>query len=392
MTTLRLYDATDEAFHDVTFTDRASIYTCGVTPYDSSHLGHIATFIYFDIVRRLLISQGVDVMLVRNITDLDDPLFDRVRESGEPLDTLVKRNIEQLDKDLDLLNCLPPTHEPYSSEYVDDIIVAVSRLIESGHAYTVDGWTYFDSSSRDSFPEFESVRKIGLKSIEELGAQRGANPNDPRMKNRLDFVLWKPSATDEPSFDAPFGAGRPGWHIECSVMAMKLLGNTIDIHGGGDDLIFPHHACEVAQSESLSREPFVRHFMHVAPVDYEGTKMSKSLGNLVYADEIIQEIGARCTRMMILAHHYREGFEHHDTDAGLAQERCARWTKVMANFTGDVVPAYVYEDVLENLRNDLDTPGALKVIDEAVAAFSFDDIDAEQKRGDIQAAKELLGL
>ncbi|HMS25702.1 MAG TPA: class I tRNA ligase family protein [Acidimicrobiia bacterium] len=392
MPTLHLYDSTDEAFHDVIFTDRASIYTCGVTPYDSSHLGHIATFIYFDIVRRLLISQGVNVSLVRNITDLDDPLFERVRDSEEPLETLVARNIEQLDKDLDLLNCLPPTHEPYSSEYVDDMIAAITKLLENGHAYTVDGWTYFDTSSRASFPEFEAIKKMGEQSIEELGAQRGANPDDSRMKSRLDFVLWKPSADDEPSFDAPFGVGRPGWHIECSVMAMKLLGNTIDIHGGGDDLIFPHHACEVAQSESLSHEPFVRHFMHVAPVAYEGTKMSKSLGNLVYADEIIQEIGARCTRMMILAHHYREGYEHHDTDAGLAQERCARWTKVMATFEGDAAPGVVYQEVLELLRNDLDTPGSLKVLDTAISAFSFDDIDAEQKRADIQAAKELLGL
>ncbi len=389
---LRLYDATDEEYHDVEFGEKASIYTCGVTPYDASHLGHVATFMYFDVLRRLLLSRGVDVTLVRNVTDLDDPLFERARATGENLKELVDRNVHTLNRDLKDLNCLEPTHEPFSSDYVDDMISAIEKLITDGHAYTVDGWTYFDTSTRKKFPEFTVVKRLTNDEVENLSAERGANPDDPRMRNRLDFVLWKPSAPDEPSYETPFGNGRPGWHIECSVMAMKLLGPTMDIHGGGDDLIFPHHACEVAQSEALSHEPYVRHFMHVAPVAYEGTKMSKSLGNLVYAHDVIGDIGARCTRMMILAHHYRDGFEHHQDDARASLNRCERWTKVMADFDGEPQEGLVYQMVTDALSNDLDTPTALAIIDEAVAVFSADSPSANLHRADIRAAKQLLGL
>lgn len=389
---IRLFDSTTDTYHDVDFGEKASIYTCGVTPYDASHLGHVATFMYFDVLRRLLVSLGVDVTLVRNVTDLDDPLFERARATGEDIQELVDRNVHTLNRDLKDLNCLAPTHEPFSSEYVDDMIQAINKLLADGNAYTVDGWTYFDTSAREQFPEFDVVKRMTNDEVEALSAERGANPDDTRMKNRLDFVLWKPSADDEPSFDAPFGNGRPGWHIECSVMAMKLLGPTMDIHGGGDDLIFPHHACEVAQSETLSHQPFVRHFMHVAPVAYEGTKMSKSLGNLVYANDVIKDIGARCTRMMILAHHYRDGFEHHKDDARAALNRCERWTRVMASFDGNPHPGLVHKMVTDALSNDLDTPTALKIIDEAIAVYAPESPSAQLHRADIQSAKELLGL
>lgn len=389
---MRLYDSTDEKMHEISFSKTASIYTCGITPYDSSHLGHIATFLYFDVLVRYLRDRGIDVTLVRNVTDLDDPLFERVRTSGENLEELVARNVAQLDDDLDQLGCIPPTHEPYSSHFISEMIEAVTALLTSGHAYSVDGWTYFDTQSRASFPEFDAVRKMGIDATKQLAYSRGADATDTRVKHPLDFVLWKPSAVDEPSFDAPFGAGRPGWHIECSVMAMKLLDSPIDIHGGGDDLIFPHHACEVAQSESLSGTIFVKHFMHVAPVDYQGTKMSKSLGNLVFADEIIQTIGPRCTRMMILSHHYRDGFEHHDDDAEKAQARCARWGEVMATYDGQACYGDVASAVCHALADDLNTPYCLELIDQAVATYSADDDKAEDRRADIKAAKELLGL
>jgi L-cysteine:1D-myo-inositol 2-amino-2-deoxy-alpha-D-glucopyranoside ligase len=335
-------------------------------------------------------SYEIDVTLVRNVTDLDDPLFERVRQSGESLEDLVQRNVSQLDEDLKMLNCIAPTYEPYSSQYIPQMILAISKLLGSGDAYTIDGWTYFDTAKRKLFPEFDRLRKLSPELLLEIASERGADPNDPRAKNPLDFVLWKPSASDEPTFDTPFGNGRPGWHIECSVMALELLGDTIDIHGGGDDLLFPHHACEVAQSETLTGKLFVHHFMHVAPVAYEGEKMSKSLGNLVYADTIIREIGEMCTRMMLLAHHYREGYEHHDSDAQSAQSRCARWSEALVQFSGEPVLGKLYESVCQALRKDLDTPLALELIDSAVEeAISTGD---QSLKADISAAKQLLGF
>lgn len=385
-----LFDQTKGKITEVAFAKTASIYTCGITPYDASHLGHVATFTYFDVLVRLLKEHDIDVTLVRNVTDLDDPLFERVRKSGEPLDELVKRNVEKLDADLEMLNCIKPTFEPYSSSFVEQIIEAITKLIEQGFAYTVDGWTYFDISKREQFPEFENLLNLKNKELVSIAAQRGADIDDSRLRSRLDFVLWKPSLEDEPSFDAPFGKGRPGWHIECSVMATELLGETIDIHGGGDDLIFPHHACEVAQSESLTGKKFVRHFMHVAPVSYEGEKMSKSLGNLVYANEIIHDIGEMCTRMMLLAHHYREGFEHHASDAKFAQNRCATWGEAIRDFNEEPKKGDVYEKVCTALCNDLDTPKALKIIDEAISTLSED--GNQDLIADICSAKDLMGF
>ena len=389
--TISLFESTDDEMHPVSFGSTASIYTCGVTPYDASHLGHVATFTYFDVLVRLLMSYDIEVKLVRNVTDLDDPLFERARQSGESLESIVQRNVAQLDEDLKLLNCIAPTFEPYSSQYVPQMITAISKLIENGSAYTVDGWTYFDTKKRTLFPEFDSLRKMRKEELISIANERGADSADPRIKSPLDFVLWKPSASDEPSFDAPFGKGRPGWHIECSVMAIELLGNTIDIHGGGDDLLFPHHACEVAQSESLTGELFVHHFLHVAPVAYEGEKMSKSLGNLVYADTIIHEIGEMCTRMMLLSHHYREGYEHHTDDAHAAQSRCSRWSEALEGFKGESKRGETFNTVRAALSFDLDTPLAMNLIDQAIEKLKLEPNNDELK-ADILSAKELLGF
>lgn len=380
---INLYDDTLGSIHEVNFTDKVSIYTCGITPYDSSHLGHSATFVYFDLLSRLLRSFGLEVCLARNVTDLDDPLFERVRQTGQDIEKLIHENVTQLDTDLELLNCLPADFEPYSSQFVGHIIDAIDKLIRKGNAYTVDGWTYFDISTRNSFPEFEILKKMNHDDLLKIASERGANPNDVRTRNDLDFVLWKPSLDDEPSFEAPFGNGRPGWHIECSVMAHDILGETIDIHGGGDDLIFPHHACEVAQSESLSGKKFVRHFMHTAPISYHGTKMSKSLGNLKYAADVINSYGAGPTRLLILRHHYRSGFEYCDDLAVQAQEDFGKISKFIDTLI-ETKPSHLFVQVQELLANDLDAPGAIQVILKAAE-------DGHNPQ-DIKASLELLGL
>ncbi|MFN8015222.1 MAG: cysteine--tRNA ligase [Acidimicrobiia bacterium] len=389
--TLNLFDQTKNRINPLELVDKATIYTCGVTPYDASHLGHVATFTYFDVLVRLIKSKGLNVQLVRNVTDLDDPLFERARTSGENVESIVKRNVEQLDEDLNLLNCIPATHEPYSSQYVNEIISMIENLNKKGYTYTVDGWTYFDTSKRKEFPEFEILKTMQSQTLENIAFERGSTRNDPKRKNNLDFVLWKPSLEDEPSYESPFGSGRPGWHIECSVMCTELLGDTVDIHGGGDDLIFPHHACEVAQSESATEKEFVRHFMHIAPISYEGEKMSKSLGNLVYADTIIHEIGEMCTRMMLLKHHYREGFEHTSKDAHEAQDRCARWSKC-CDIKVDPQEGELYAQVFEALIDDLNTPKALELIDEAIEQIKHSNEKDIDLIANVKAARALLGF
>lgn len=380
--TLHLYDHTMGDFRELEIISEASIYTCGITPYDSSHLGHVATFTYFDVLVRLLNSFDIDVTLVRNITDLDDPLFERVRQTGEDLDVLIGKNVARLDADLLALNCISPHVEPYSSHYIDPMIRDIEKLLSTQNAYSVDGWTYFDISTRDSYPEFNILLELSHNELGEIASQRGAHLDDPRKKHPLDFVLWKPSAIDEPAFDTPFGRGRPGWHIECSVMALEILGDTIDIHGGGDDLIFPHHACEVAQSESLTGVNFVRHFMHTAPIKFQGEKMSKSLGNLIYAGDVIEDIGENATRLLLLKYHYREGFEYSRDDAFKARDQ---WRSLMRYMDSPQVRGELYETVRNALRNDLDVPGAIAQIEQSIRTQSA-------SPGDVAASLSLLGF
>jgi L-cysteine:1D-myo-inositol 2-amino-2-deoxy-alpha-D-glucopyranoside ligase len=256
------------------------------------------------------------------------------------------------------LELLPPAHEPRATSAIPDILGFIGMVLDRGHAYQAGGAVYFDVGS---FPRFGQVSHLGRAEMLALAAERGGNPGDPHKRDPLDFVLWQPSLPDEPSWDTLWGPGRPGWHIECSALAMRWLGTTIDLHGGGADLIFPHHECEAAQSEAATGEPFVRHWMHVGMVRLGGEKMSKSLGNLVFVSDLLKEWEPAAVRLAILAHHYRSSWEWEDRMLGDAAARLEAWR---AAGDGDAA----LEEVRAALDDDVDTPRAVEAIDEAAAA------------------------
>ena len=308
---LKLYDTARRAIVPFAPDHVVRMYVCGITPYDSTHLGHAATYLTYDILTRRLEELGHEVRMVRNITDVDDSILPKARELGIPYLELAEAEITRFRSDMDALGMRPPIAEPRATETIDEIVSIVERLLDSGHAYLTHGTAYFDISTSKRFGELSQYSR---EQMVRLARARGGNPEDPHRRDPLDFVLWQPSMADEPAWRAPFGVGRPGWHIECSAMSMQELGPTLDLHGGGTDLIFPHHECEVAQSEALTGKPFVRHWLHSAMVAYEGEKMSKSLGNLVFISDLLKVADPRAIRLALMHHHYRSGFEWHDTD------------------------------------------------------------------------------
>ena len=249
--------------------------------------------------------------MVRNITDVDDSILPKARELGVDFLELAAAETARFRCDMEDLNTRPAAAEPRATEWVAEMVDLIEQLRAAGHTYAAEGTTWFDVST---WPSFGRLGGYDDDTMAELAAERGGTPDDPRQRNPLDFVLWQPSLADEPVWESPFGPGRPGWHIECSAMSVGLLGTPIDIHGGGTDLIFPHHECELAQSEAASGETFVRHWMHCGMVGYEGTKMSKSLGNLVFVSDLCKESAPAAVRLALMGHHYRDDWEWHDGD------------------------------------------------------------------------------
>ena len=336
-----------------------SMYTCGITPYDATHIGHAATFMAYDVLQRRLIDLGHEVRCVRNVTDVDDPLFAKARDLGVHYLDLAAGEEARFERDMEALNALPVYSTPRASSAIADIRGFIGMVLERGYAYVVGGSVYFDVSKS---PNFGNISHYSRQKMLDLARERGGDVDNPNKRDPLDFVLWHPSASDEPSWEAVWGAGRPGWHIECSALALRELGETIDLHGGGSDLIYPHHECERAQSEAATGSPFVKHWMHVAMVFMDGAKMSKSLGNLVFVDALRKVWDPRVIRLAIINNHYRFEWEWDDTHMPLALERLQAWQESV-NFPQD--PSTL-EAVRSHLDNDLDTPRALQSIDEAV--------------------------
>lgn len=335
-----------------------TMYTCGITPYDATHIGHAATYITYDVLQRRLRDLGHDTRCVRNITDVDDDMLRKAREVGVHYLDLAAAEVAKFDDDMEALDLLPVASEPRATSAIADIRGFIGMVMDRGHAYAAGGAVYFDVSSSE---RFGSLSGYDRETMLALAAERGGNVEDPNKRNPLDFVLWQPSADDEPAWDSLWGPGRPGWHIECSALAMRELGTTIDLHGGGADLIFPHHECEAAQSEAATGEPFVRHWMHQAMVRMDGEKMSKSLGNLAFVSELRKEHDARAIRLAVVANHYRSEWEWTDDVMPAAEARLERW---LAAGAGDGALA----EVRAALDADLDTPGAVAAIDAAAEA------------------------
>ena len=334
------------------------MYPCGITPYDSAHMGHAATYVVYDVLQRRLRDLGHETRCVRNITDVDDPLLEKARELGVHYLDLAAAETARFDNDMVSLGMLPAWSEPRATGAIPDIRGFIGMVLDRGHAYQAGGSVYFDVTT---FPRFGQVSGYDEATMLALAAERGGKVDDPNKRHPLDFVLWQPSAEGEPAWESLWGPGRPGWHIECSTLALRELGTTVDLHGGGTDLIFPHHECEAAQSEAATGERFVRHWLHTPMVALDGVKMSKSLGNLVFISDLCKEWEPAAVRLAILSHHYRQGWEWFDHLMPTAAARLEAWR---AAGTGDGA----LDEVRAALDDDLDTPTALAAIDAAAAA------------------------
>jgi L-cysteine:1D-myo-inositol 2-amino-2-deoxy-alpha-D-glucopyranoside ligase len=363
---MRLYNSMSRQLENFIVDDnRVGVYVCGVTPYDTTHIGHAFTFLTFDVLVRYLRFRGYEVTYVQNVTDIDDDILRKSAEVGLDWRELGQRETNQLLDDLHRLNAIPFDHFTAATDHINEVIDLVKVLVDKGYAYEANGSVYFHVSMAEDFGKLSHLDPHEMLPV---ANERGNNPNDPNKQNPIDFVLWQAGKPGEPTWDTPWGPGRPGWHVECTAMAQKYLGEQFSIHGGGYDLIFPHHECEIAQAENATgKEPYVRYWMHAAMVDYQGEKMSKSLKNLVYVRELLKEYSGDAVRMCLLAHKYRESWEFFDAEMPVHAADAAALA-VAANESsgnGDVLNVDAYrERFLAAMDNDLDTPTAVIVLDE----------------------------
>ncbi|QWV93067.1 cysteine--tRNA ligase [Geomonas oryzisoli] len=284
---------------------KVGMYVCGVTVYDHCHIGHARANVVFDMIYRYLQAKGLDVTYVRNYTDIDDKIINRANRDGVPYNEISERFIHEFDKDMARLMLQLPTFQPKATEHIPEIIALVERLIEKGYAYASGSDVFF------RVDRFEGYLKLSKRNLEDM--QAGARIEvDEKKEHPMDFALWKGAKPGEPYWESPWGQGRPGWHIECSAMSSKFLGDTFDIHGGGKDLIFPHHENEIAQSEAASGKPFVKYWLHNGFVNINSEKMSKSLGNFFTIKEVLERYDAEVLRFFLLSAHYRSPIDFSD--------------------------------------------------------------------------------
>jgi L-cysteine:1D-myo-inositol 2-amino-2-deoxy-alpha-D-glucopyranoside ligase len=332
-----------------------TMYVCGITPYDATHLGHAATYITYDILQRRLRDRGHETRCVRNITDVDDDMLEAAADRGVHYLDLAFAETRRFDRDMAALNALPPWSEPRASGAIPDIRGMVTAIVEKGFAYESGGGVYFDTRAYERFGRLSGFDRTRML---ELAAEWREDPSDPAKRDPLDFVMWRPSADGEPTWESRWGPGRPGWHVECSALALRELGPTIDLHGGGSDLLFPHHECELAQMEAATGEPFVRHWLHQALVFLDGRKMSKSYGNLEFVHELRRRHDPMAIRLALMAHHYRTPWPWRDELLETAAERLDLWRSAGIGDTA-------IDDVRACLDQDLDVPCAMATIDRA---------------------------
>lgn len=354
---MRLFDTATAEVRDVEPGATVGIYVCGITPYDATHIGHAATYITYDVLQRRLTDRGHVVRMVRNITDIDNDLLERARRDGVNYLDLAFGQKKRFNADLDALGLIEPWSEPRATSAIPDIRGLVSRLVSSGAAYEVEGWVYFSHKASGEFGSVSGNSRVDMRAI---GERRGEDHHDPRKAHPLDTVLWQPSAPDEPYWEAPWGRGRPGWHVECTALSLRELGG-VEIHGGGCDLVYPHHEFCAAQLDALGEEP-VGLWMHQSCVHLDGEPMSKSTGNLVFVNDILENHDPMALRLAVMSNHYRE--RSWDWTAELlevATARLASW-RAAGDGTGPI------DAVRAALDDDLDVPTAIEAIDSAAKA------------------------
>ncbi|WP_434740147.1 cysteine--1-D-myo-inosityl 2-amino-2-deoxy-alpha-D-glucopyranoside ligase [Micromonospora sp. SH-82] len=367
---LALFDTARQGVHPDTGEGDATLYVCGITPYDATHLGHAATMIAFDLVQRVWRDAGRSVRYVQNVTDIDDPLLERAQRDGEDWKVLAMRETALFREDMEALRIIPPEHYVGAVESIPDIAARVVELLGDGAAYRLDDGTgdvYFDVTAA---PRFGYESNLSRAEMLEIFPERGGDPERAGKRDPLDPLLWRGARPDEPSWPGgDLGPGRPGWHIECTVIALNLLGERIDVQGGGNDLIFPHHECSAAHAERLTgRAPFAGFYVHAGMIGLDGEKMSKSKGNLVFVSRLrADRVDPMAVRLALLTGHYRTDRTWTDDLLAAAGHRLDRWRRAAAAPAGPDGPALLAA-VRARLADDLDSPGALRVADEFAEA------------------------
>jgi L-cysteine:1D-myo-inositol 2-amino-2-deoxy-alpha-D-glucopyranoside ligase len=386
--TLRVHDTSAQDVVAVEPRDGvARLYVCGITPYDATHLGHAATYLAFDTLVRVWHDQGFEVRYVQNVTDIDDPLLERAARDGVAWEDVAERETQLFRDDMTALRVLPPTWYVGAVEAMDEIAALVGKLQALGATYAVDGDLYFSVGAAS---DFGAVGRFDVETMIRLSRERGGDPDRPGKKDPLDCLLWMQQRPGEPGWPSAFGVGRPGWHVECTAIALNRLGDQLDVQGGGSDLAFPHHELSAAEGEvATGVTPFARAYVHAGMVGLDGEKMSKSLGNLVFVSTLIAggtEPGA--LRLALLGRHYRTDRMWTDAELTTGETRLARWRAGVARPAGPSGTGLL-SAVRAGLYEDLDTPAALAAVDAWCEAEGTDE-DAPALVRDVVDA--LLGV
>jgi len=354
--------------------DKVNMYVCGMTVYDFCHMGHARVLVVFDIISRFLRAQGFDVTYVRNITDIDDKIIKRAKENDEPWEALTERFIGAMNEDCDALGVLAPDHEPRATDSIELMVRMIQTLVDKGHAYVAD-----NGDVNYSVESFEAYGCLSNKKLDEL--QVGARVDvDKSKRSPLDFVLWKSAKPDEPSWSSPWGDGRPGWHIECSAMSTSILGDSFDIHGGGCDLVFPHHENEIAQSEGATGKPFVGTWIHAGFLQVNEEKMSKSLGNFFTIRDVLKQYDGETIRFFLLSSHYRSPLNYSDKNLSLARHNVEKLYTALDGLY-DLPPlenSTLETQFVTAMEDDFNTPEAIAVLFEIAKETNKNKHDAPE--------------
>lgn len=361
---MKIYNTYTQKLEPINLKEKIGIYVCGITPYDTTHLGHAFTFITYDSLIRYLRFRGADVTYVQNVTDIDDDILIRAHSLKKSWQTLGREETQKHLKNMDSLGALRPDYFPKATENITDMIKIIKKLLDKKLAYISGGSVYFEVK-RDK--KFGKLSRFGYPAMLEIANERGNFPLDKHKRDPLDFVLWQKKHEDEPFWKSPWGDGRPGWHIECSAMSMKYLGETATIHGGGSDLIFPHHEAEITQSENYTGKKFVKVWMHIAMVYYQGKKMSKSLGNMVFVSDLLKKYDGNTIKICLLMHHYRFPWEYNSLHIGA----CRETSTLFRNYVGKKHASKLQvlkeaPEFFKWLNNDFQTDKALKFLQESI--------------------------
>ncbi|TAK69648.1 MAG: cysteine--1-D-myo-inosityl 2-amino-2-deoxy-alpha-D-glucopyranoside ligase [Actinomycetota bacterium] len=389
---LRLWDTASRSLRIAAAGPVATMYVCGITPYDATHLGHAATYVAFDLVHRAWLDSGLQVHYVQNVTDVDDPLLERAVATGQDWRELASEQTALFSRDMVALRVLPPRSYVGAVETIPRVAELVAALRDAGAAYDVDGDLYFAVRSA---PGFGTVAGLDEQQMRDLFAERGGDPDRPGKRDPLDCLLWQAARPGEPSWDSPLGPGRPGWHLECVAIALDTIGMPFDVQGGGRDLAFPHHEMGAAEACTLrGGTPYARTYVHAGMVGLDGEKMSKSRGNLVFVSRLLAAgHDPAAVRLALLAHHYRDDWEWSDAELARAQARLVRWRKAFEAQSGPS-GEQLLSAVRERLSDDLDAPGALAAVDAWVGATELgaDVVDPQAPALAAATVDALLGV